>query len=115
MYQHSYAEVLAGSSSDARATERQVLDEAILRLTLAARSELNSPEEQAALDFTTRLWALFIKDLASPGNDLPAPVRASLMSRGRGILAAAQRIEAGPSRDCAVRADICGIVRDGLV
>ena len=66
------------------------------------------------MEFTSRLWALFIKDLASPGNDLPAPVRASLISIGLGILSEAQRIELGLSRDLAGLADICGIVRDGL-
>ena len=114
MYQHSYAEVLADSPTDARAVERQGLDQAIQLLELARGTEPGSREEQAALDATSRLWALFIKDLASPGNDLPNQLRASLMSVGLGILAEVQRIEAGLSRDLASLAEICGIVRDGL-
>lgn len=114
MYQHSYAEILSDSLVDARATERQALGEAIARLHGAAATAPGSAEEQSALDFTRRLWAVFISDLASPGNDLPATVRASLMSVGLGILAEAQKIELGLSRDLAGLADICGIVRDGL-
>lgn len=115
MYQHSYAEVLADSSADARTTERQALSEAVRRLNLAAGAEPNSPEAEAALEFTMRLWALLIQDLASPGNDLPAPLRANLMSIGLGIMSEAQRIELGLSRDFAGLAEICGIIRDGLV
>lgn len=115
MYQNSYAEILADSSADARAVERQLLDEAVARLTLAAASAPGSNDEAQALEFTTRLWALFIRDLANPGNDLPAHVRAALMSIGLGIMAEAQRIELGLSRGFLDLADICGIVRDGLV
>lgn len=114
MYQHSYAETLADSSLEARATEHRALDDVVRRLNLAASSEPKSPEEQAALDMTSRLWATFIKDLASPGNDLPGPLRASLISIGLGILSEVQRIELGLSRDFAGLADICGAIRDGL-
>jgi flagellar protein FlaF len=114
MYQHSYAEVLSDSLVDARAIERQALDEAVSQLHRAAAAGPGSAAAQAALDFTRRLWALLISDLASPGNDLPGALRASLMSVGLGILAEAQRIELGLSHDFAGLADICGIVRDGL-
>ncbi len=115
MYQHSYAEVMADSAVDARETERQALDAAILRLNRAAETEPGSPEELDAIDFLSRLWAAFIKDLASPGNDLPTETRASLMKTGLGILMEAQRVQLGLSRDFAALAEICGIVRDGLV
>ena len=41
--------------------------------------------------------------------------RASLMKTGLGILMEGQRIQLGLSRDLAALAEICGIVRDGLV
>lgn len=115
MYQHSYAEVLADSSSDARSTERQALDLAIAKLNRASGTAPGSPEELDAIDYTSRLWAAFIKDLASPGNDLPTEARSGLMKTGLGILMEAQRIQFGLSRDFAALAEICGIVRDGLV
>ncbi len=115
MYQNSYAEVLAESSIDARATERQALELAIAKLNRARATAPGSAEELDAIEYTSRLWAAFIKDLASPGNDLPAEARAGLMKTGLGIVVEAQRIQLGLSRDLAALAEICGIVRDGLV
>ena len=114
MYRQSYADILADSTMESRSIERLALDKAIAKLTAAAPAGAGSLEENEALDFTTRLWALFIKDLTSPGNDLPSDVRAGLIRTGLGILSEAQRIRLGVSRDFQGLAEICGIVRDGL-
>lgn len=114
MYQHSYAEILADRAVDARSVERHALDRAIAKLKVAAATERDSAQQQDALGYVTQLWATFIRDLASPGNDLPAELRASLMRTGLGVLFEAQRIQAGASRDFDALIDICGIVRDGL-
>lgn len=114
MYRQSYADVVADSAREGRAVERLALDRAIAKLNIAAGSEPESAEENDALDFATRLWALFIKDLTSPGNDLPSDVRAGLIRTGLGVMSEAQRIRLGVSRDFAGLAEICGIVRDGL-
>ena len=114
MYQSSYAEVLADSTTAARREERRALDHAIHLLHCAKTTAINSIEEQKALSFVTQLWAFFIKNLASEDNDLPAQLRADLMSVGLGVISEVCRIEAGQSRDFDGLADICGIVRDGL-
>jgi flagellar protein FlaF len=114
MYQFSYADILADDADDARARERQVLDQAAAMLLHAAEGAPGSPEESKALDFTTELWALFIKDLAHPGNAMPGELRASLMSIGLGVMAECRRIALKESRDLAGLAEICGIIRDGL-
>ena len=61
MYQHSYAEVMADSAADARSTERQALTVAIAKLHHAVGTEPGSPEELDAIEYTSRLWAAFIK------------------------------------------------------
>ena len=114
MYQYNYADILADDADDARARERQALDQAIALLLHAAECEPRSPEEVKALDFTIELWAFFIKDLAHPGNALPDQLRANLMSIGLGVMAECRRIALGESRELAALADICGIIRDGL-
>ena len=114
MYQFSYADILADDADDARARERQALDQAAAMLSHAAECAPGSIEEAKAVDFTTELWALFIKDLAHPGNAMPDALRASLMSIGLGVMAECRRIALGASRDLAGIADICGIIRDGL-
>ena len=114
MYQYSYADILADDADDARARERQALDQAAAMLLHAAEGPPGSVEEGKALDFTTELWAAFIKDLAHPGNAMPDELRANLMSIGLGVMAEGRRIALGDSRDLAGIADICGIIRDGL-
>lgn len=114
MYQFSYADILADDVDDARARERQALDQAAAMLLHAAEGAPGSTEEVRALDFTTELWAFFIKDLAHPGNAMPDALRASLMSIGLGVMAECRRIALGETRDLAAIADICGIIRDGL-
>ncbi len=115
MYHYSYAEIMADSPADARAQERRALDHAVTLLRRAGGDPPSPTAEQEALGFTTQLWNLFIKDLARPDNDLPAAVRASLISVGLGIMGETQRITLGESRDFAGIAEICGIIRDGLV
>lgn len=114
MYQFSYADILADDADDARARERQALDQASAMLLHAAEGAPGSTEEAKAVDFTTELWALFVKDLAHPGNAMSDELRASLMSIGLGVMAECRRIALGQSRDLAGIADICGIIRDGL-
>jgi flagellar protein FlaF len=114
MYQFSYADILADDADDARAREHQLLDKAVALLTHAADSAPRSPEVTRALDFTTELWAVFIKDLAHPANAMPDQLKADLMSIGLGVMGECARIMMGQSRDFVALADICGIVRDGL-
>ncbi|WP_165359557.1 flagellar biosynthesis regulator FlaF [Lichenibacterium minor] len=114
MYQYSYADILADDADDARARERQVLDQAVALLLHAADGAPGSAEESKAVDFTSELWAVFIKDLAHPANAMPDELRASLMSIGLGVMAECSRIALGTSRDLAGVAEICGIIRDGL-
>lgn len=114
MYQFSYADILADDADDARAREHQLLDKAVALLTHAADSDPGSLDATRALDFTTELWAVFIKDLAHPGNAMPDQLKADLISIGLGIMAECSRIMSGRSRDLVAVAEICGIVRDGL-
>ncbi len=115
MYQYSYADILADNATDGRAREREALDRAVTLLESAALTSPGSFGESKALDFTVELWASFIKDLAHPGNALSDQLRANLMSVGLGVIAEATRIVQGRSRDLAGLAEICAIVRDGLV
>ncbi len=114
MYQYSYSEILADSATDARTEERRALDRAVSLLQRAIDSAPKSPAEVEALAFTSQLWGIFVKSLTSVDNDLPAQLRADLISIGLGVLAEISRIDAGESRDFAALADICGIIRDGL-
>ena len=99
MYQFSYADILADDADDARARERQALDQAVALLCHAAECAPGSADEVRAVDFAAELWAFFIKDLAHPGNAMPDGLRANLMSVGLGVMAECRRIMLGASRD----------------
>ena len=115
MYQHSYAEVLEDDQRDARRTEAMALDHAV---TLLRRADgLSSPSVPGvqSLHFVRELWAMFINELVSPENALPKELRANLISIGIWIVKEADSIRLGKSTNYGGIADICGIVRDGLV
>ena len=114
MYQFSYADILADDAVDARARERQALDQAVAMLRHAAETRPGSVDESKALDFTSELWGFFIKDLSHPNNAMPDDLRASLMSVGLGVMKECNRILLGDSRDLTAVAEICEIIRDGL-
>lgn len=114
MYQNTYAEILAESATNARSEERRALDHAASLLRAAEATPAGSPAERDATTFVIRLWGLLVSSLTAPDNDLPKPLRASLISIGLGVMAEATRIERGQSRDLASLADICGMISDGL-
>lgn len=114
MYQASYLEVAADSPADARANERRALDHACTLLLAAQEAGPSSPAAGAALSFVSDLWAIFIGDLADPGNELPDDLKARLMSIGLWVMREADRIAVGDSNDFVGVAEICGMIRDGL-
>lgn len=115
MYQFSYAEVIEDDLGHARRMERMALEHAIDLLRQAEAKGPKSREAVDALHFLRSLWTLFIDDLASPGNDLPDQLRASLISIGLWIIKEAEAIRLEKSANFAGIIDICTIIRDGLV
>ena len=115
MYQVSYSDVVAESPAVARGQERAVFDRAIALLRKAGAGEPHDTAEQSALSFVNQVWAVLIKDLAHPGNELPDELRAQLMSIGLWVMRESSSIERGRSRDFGVIAEVCGLIRDGLL
>lgn len=115
MYQVSYSDVVADSPAAARGQERAVFDQAIALLKRAGTAEPHGTAEHHALMFINQLWAVLIKDLSHPENELPDHLRAQLMSIGLWVMREAHSIELGRSRDFGVIAEVCGVIRDGLL
>ena len=115
MYQNSYAEVLEDDQHQARQIEARALDHAVTLLMGADALAAPSIPGIHALHFTRELWLTFIHELAAPENALPQELRANLISIGIWVLKEAEAIRLGSSINYAVIADICGIVRDGLL
>ena len=115
MYQHSYAETLEDDQQQARQIEARALDHAATLLMGADALASPSIPGVQALHFTRELWMTFIRELAAPENALPQELRANLISIGIWILKETDEIRLGRSTNYAGIADICGIVRDGLL
>lgn len=115
MYQQFYEDVLEDDQVQARRVEYLALDRAVDLLMRAADVEHPSPEGVEALYYTRKLWTAFVTELAAPENALPAEVRANLISIGIWIMKEADAIRLDKSDNYAGIADICAIVRDGLL
>jgi len=115
MYQHSYTEVLEDDQQKARRTEAQALDQVVGLLRQADTLPSPSIVGVRAQHLTRELWVVFMTELASSENALPDVLRANLISIGIWILKELDAIRLGRSTNYAGVADICAIVRDGLV
>lgn len=115
MYQQSYAKIAIDSPPNARARERDALEEAIARLTSAKQAGRLTPEAFEATDFVRRLWSIFISDLSSDENGLPAELRASLISIGLWVRKEADLIDHGESENFDGLIDINRLIADGLI
>lgn len=115
MYQYLYAEILEDDQVQARRNEAYALDHAAKLLMCAAELPHPSVDGVKALHFTRQLWTTFVTELAAPENELPKEVRANLISIGIWILKEADAIRLDKSTNYAGIADICTIVRDGLL
>lgn len=114
MYQFSYAEIMADDVAGSRDREKQVLDRAVELLRLAMQNGRESREAVEALYYTRRVWIAFIDDLRNPENQLPASLRADLISIGVWVLKEIDRIRLRQSDNFKGIADIITIIRDGL-
>ncbi len=114
MYQMQYAEIESDSVSDARDRERLLLQRSIDLLTEADKQGAGSPAASEAVLFVVRLWSSLLEDLANDDNELPAELRASLISIGIWILKEADAIRQGESDNFEGLIDISQIIRDGI-
>ena len=65
-----------------RAREREAFEQSVVMLEAAERAGTGSQVARDAAAYLHRLWGFLIEDLGRPENDLPAELRAGLMSLG---------------------------------
>ncbi len=115
MYRRFYSEVMEDDPQLARANERAVFLHSIQLLDRAENAGPKSKEAVEALFFLRRLWEFLLTDLAKSENQLPAKVRADLISVGIGVLKEAEAIRLGESSDFASLKEISQTIADGLL
>ena len=73
-----------------------------------------SLESIEALDYTRRIWATFLEDLASPENALPKQLRAEIISIGLWVIRETENIRLGKSTDFKALIEVTTSLHDGL-
>jgi flagellar protein FlaF len=114
MYQSSYAEVMREAPEDTRGNERRAFDEAIRLLVAAEEAGRESRAAVEAIHYVRRLWTLLIQDPGNAENDLPAPLRANLISIGIWTLREAEAIRMERSHNFRGLIEINTMVQEGL-
>lgn len=114
MYQQRYAEIAGESSKSARAREREALEVAIRKLSVARTRGARSPESFEATNYLRRLWTVFLLDLSNEENGLPENLRASLISIGIWIRREADLIDSGGSTNFDGLIEVNQLIADGL-
>jgi flagellar protein FlaF len=114
MYEFAYNEVIEDSRQTMRARERQAMDRVVEMLQTAQEKGPGSRERVEALFYLRRLWTIFLNDLNDPNNELPAQLRAGIISIGIWMMKEIERVRGGAATDLTPMIQINELIRDGL-
>jgi len=114
MYEFAYNDVIEDSHQTLRAREQAAMDRVIEMLRAAQEKGAQSRELIDALFYLRRLWMIFIDDLNDPNNELPAQLRAGIISIGVWMMKEIDRVRGGLTSDLTPMIEINVLIRNGL-
>jgi flagellar protein FlaF len=114
MYEFAYNDVIEDSHQTLRAREQAAMDRVIEMLRAAQEKGPQSRELIDALFYLRRLWMIFIDDLNDPNNELPAQLRAGIISIGVWMMKEIDRVRGGVTSDLTPMIEINVLIRNGL-
>ena len=114
MYEFAYNDVIEDSHQTLRAREQAAMDRVIAMLRAAQEKGPQSRELIDALFYLRRLWMIFIDDLNDPNNELPAQLRAGIISIGVWMMKEIDRVRGGVTNDLTPMIEINVLIRNGL-
>ena len=114
MYEFAYNDVIEDSHQTLRAREQAAMDRVIEMLRAAQEKGPQSHELIDALFYLRRLWMIFIDDLNDPNNELPAQLRAGIISIGVWMMKEIDRVRGGLTSDLTPMIEINVLIRNGL-
>ena len=114
MYQSAYADICENSLATTRKRESDALDRAIELLELASKHGFHSKDGIEAIFYTNRVWAFLTEDLSLSENELPAEVRANLISIGIYIIQRLDQLRTGHDADASDVIELMTLIRDAL-
>ncbi len=114
MYEFAYNDVIEDLHQTLRAREQAAMDRVIAMLRAAQEKGPQSRELIDALFYLRRLWMIFIDDLNDPNNELPAQLRAGIISIGVWMMREIDRVRGGVTNDLTPMIEINVLIRNGL-
>lgn len=114
MMQDSYLEMVEDSAVEARGRERQALRRSIDAMRAADASPADQSARTQAIASVNQLWSAMMEDLASPDNDLPAELRASIISIGIFVLRQCDVMRTNPEMGFDGIIEISTVIEEGL-
>lgn len=114
MHTFAYSDILNDDPSRHRSTERLALMRAVDLLGRARAAGPDTIVAIEALDYTRRLWTIFVQDLSTVSNDLPAELRASLVSIGLWVLREIEDLRQGKAQGFGDLIEVCTQIAEGL-
>lgn len=114
MYRIQYAAIQNDAPLESRKLEREILQRSIEMLQLALSQNAPITAKTEAVYYTSKVWTVFLEDLAAPGNQLSNDLRADLISIGIWILKQLDAVQSGEIERCRDIIEITEIIRNGL-
>ena len=114
MFRTAYDEALIDSPRGARSREREAIRLSIEYMEAAEQAGPQSRDAVVAANFLRQLWTILMEDLANHGNELPAMLRAQVISIGLWMLRHAEDIRMERQTSFRPAIDISRLVAEGL-
>lgn len=114
MYKKLYDEVASETSSRIRQNEVSALNHSIKLMREAEKLGISSRESIEAMFFVSRLWGVFLEDLASAENLLPNELKAKIISIGIWALNYCESVRQGAKKNFEPLIEVSEIIAKGL-
>ncbi len=114
MYKKLYDEVAGETSTKIRQNEVSALDHSIKLMRVAESKGSGTRESVEAMFFVSRLWGVFLEDLASAENLLPQELKAKIISIGIWALKYVEAVRQGKRKGFQPLIEVSEIILKGL-
>ena len=114
MFFQAYQEIAQDDQHSARASEHEIIGQSIDAMRACDLNPQNLLERVQTIHFVRDVWTYFLKDLATPENEMADELKASLISIGIFILKHLERMRGEQSVKFEPLIEISQTIRKGL-
>ncbi len=114
MFFQAYQEVAQDDQANARASEHEIIGQSIEAMKASDLNPKNLLERVQTIHFVREIWTYFLRDLATPENDMGDELKASLISIGIFVLKHLERMRGEQDVRFEPLIEISQTIRKGL-